>query len=83
MSLKDKYCIVGVGMTKVGRVPGITSYGHNLEAIKYAIEDAGLDKTEVDGVLTKAPTSGFTMLYSAKIAQLLGIQFFRILINEV
>ncbi len=73
MSLKDKYCIVGVGMTKVGRVPGVNSYGHNLEAIKYAIEDAGLDKMEVDGVLTKAPTSGFTMLYSAKIAQLLGI----------
>jgi len=73
MSLKDKYCIAGVGMSKVGRVPGITSYGFNLEAIKYAIEDAGLDKGEVDGILTKAPTSGFIMLYSAKISQLLGI----------
>jgi len=60
-------------MSKVGRVPGITSYGFNLEAIKYAIEDAGLDKGEVDGILTKAPTSGFIMLYSAKISQLLGI----------
>ena len=73
MSLKEKYCIAGVGMTKVGRVPGITSYGFNVEAIKLAIEDSGIPKNEIDGVLTKSPTSGFIMLYSAKIAQLLGI----------
>ena len=74
MSLKDKYCIVGTGMTRVGKVPGFTSFGFNLEAIKYAIEDAGLNKEEVDGVLTKAPTSNFSMLYSAKVAQFLGIK---------
>lgn len=73
MSLKDKYCIVGVGMTKVGRVPGVASHGFNLEAIKYAIEDAGLEKKDVDGVLIKAPTSDFSMLYAAKVTQLLGI----------
>lgn len=72
-SLKDKYAIVGVGHTKLGRVPGISPVGFNVLAIKAALEDAGISKDEVDGVLVKYPTSGFSMLFSAKVCQALGI----------
>jgi len=72
-SLKDKYCIVGVGNTRYGKAPGVSALSHNIEAIDRALEDAGVRKDEVDAVLTKAPTSNFQMLWSAKVSQQLGI----------
>ncbi|MDO8673860.1 MAG: thiolase family protein, partial [Dehalococcoidia bacterium] len=72
-SLKDKYAIVGVGQTKVGKVPGISPIGFNVLAIKAALADAGLTRDDVDGVLVKYPTSGFSLLFSGKVCQSLGI----------
>ena len=73
LNLKDKYAIVGVGNTRYGKVPGVSALSHAVEACRLAIEDAGIDKADVDAVLTKAPTSNFQMLWSAKVAQSLGI----------
>ncbi|MBI2864171.1 MAG: thiolase family protein [Chloroflexi bacterium] len=72
-SLGDKYAIVGVGHTKLGKVPGVSSIGFNVLAIKAALEDAGLTREDVDGVLVKYPTSGFSSLFSGKLCQALGI----------
>jgi acetyl-CoA acetyltransferase len=71
--LRDKYAIVGVGNTEYGKLPGRSSYSLNIEAIKNALDDAGLSVKDVDGVLCKYPSSNFENLYSAKIAQQLGI----------
>ncbi len=73
LNLKDKYAIVGVGNTAYGKVPGVSALSHAVEACRLAIEDAGIDKAEVHAVLTKAPTANFQMLWSAKVAQALGI----------
>jgi acetyl-CoA acetyltransferase len=70
---RNRYCIVGVGNTAYGKLPGWSHVALNVEAIKRALDDAGLNKDDVDGVLTKAPTSDFQMLYSARVAQALGI----------
>ena len=51
MSLKDKYAIAGVGLTKIGKIPGVSNMSFTLEAMKIAIEDAGLTRDDVDGVL--------------------------------
>ena len=51
MSLKDKYAIVGVGYTPQGRVPDRTALSLHLEAISNAIEDAGLKREDVDGLI--------------------------------
>lgn len=52
MSLtKDKYAIVGVGYTPQGRVPGRTSLSFHLEASANAIQDAGLNKNDIDGFI--------------------------------
>ncbi len=72
-ALRGKYAIVGVGNTRYGKVPGISALAHNVDAIAMAIEDAGIAKSEIDAVLTKAPSSDFQMLWSAKVAQSLGI----------
>jgi len=72
--LRGKYAIVGVGNTRYGKLPGVSALAHNVEAIARAIEDAGVKKDEIDAVLTKAPTSNFQMLWSARVAQAIGIQ---------
>jgi acetyl-CoA acetyltransferase len=51
MSLKDKYAIVGVGYTPQGKVPARTSLSFHLEACVNAIEDAGLKKNDIDGLI--------------------------------
>ena len=73
-SLKQKYCIVGVGNTAYGKNPGISQIAHNVLAIRAALKDAGLSAQDLDGVLTKAPTSTFPMLWGPKIAEALRIQ---------
>jgi acetyl-CoA acetyltransferase len=72
--LRGKYAIVGAGNTRYGKVRGVSALDHNVEAIANAIEDAGVRKDEIDAVLTKAPSSNFQMLWSAKVAQAIGIQ---------
>jgi len=73
-SLKDKYAVVGAGKTRLGKLPGRSSYSLNVEAIKNALDDAGLNVSDVDAVLCKYPTSSFESLYASKIAHLLGIE---------
>lgn len=70
---KNRYCIVGVGNTRYGRNPGLSQLGHNVKAIRAAAEDAGLDISEIDGVMTKAPTSTFPMLWGQRVAEALNI----------
>jgi acetyl-CoA acetyltransferase len=74
LALRGKYCIVGVGNTRYGKVPGVSALGHSVEAAASAIADAGLKREDIDAVLTKAPTSNFQMLWSAKVSEALGIQ---------
>jgi acetyl-CoA acetyltransferase len=55
--MSRKGSIVGVGRTKQGTLPGRTALDLGLEAFRLALEDAGLDKQEVDGVLTHPGTT--------------------------
>lgn len=55
MPLKDKYAIVGAGLTELGKIPGRSAMSFTLEAMKIAIEDAGLTRDDVDGVLVLSP----------------------------
>lgn len=73
MDLCGKYCIVGVGNTAYGKLPGRSAIDLTVEAVRNAIEDCGIAKNEIDAVLTKYPTSSFQSLFSARISQALGI----------
>ena len=51
-SLRDKYCIVGVGETEYSRHSGRTTRAMAVEAIRKAILDAGLRASDVDGMMS-------------------------------
>ena len=74
MSLKDRYCIVGAANTRFGKVPGVSALGFAAESAKLAIEDAGLEKDDIDAVLCKYPPTAFQSLWAHKVSQALGIQ---------
>ena len=50
-NLKGKYCIVGVGETPFTRGSGRTTRAMGAEAIRHAMDDAGLNSQQVDGIL--------------------------------
>ena len=51
-NLRGKYAIVGVGQSPLGKVPDLGPIGLFSVAAKNAIEDAGLKKEDVDGLIT-------------------------------
>ena len=73
--LKDKCAIVGASMTKLAKKnPDKSTMGFALEACKMAIEDAGLAKDDVDGLLFTHPSQqGERHGFSGRVADLLGI----------
>jgi acetyl-CoA acetyltransferase len=76
MTNVSKDCaIAGVGLSRFGKVPGISTMGFTLEACKRAIEDAGLSRGEVDGVLVVMPAiMGEQHGWAVRVAAYLGIE---------
>ncbi len=52
---RNKCAIVGVGHSRLGRVPGASALDLQLEAIKNAIVDSGVKASEIDGLLCRGP----------------------------
>jgi acetyl-CoA acetyltransferase len=82
MEMRDfsnKAAIVGVGYTeKQGTVPGVSNITLAQEAARNAIEDAGLKKDDIDGLLIQ-PTMG---MQSYSVAAKLGLNNLKLLANE-
>jgi acetyl-CoA acetyltransferase len=57
MSIKGKCAIAGLGVTAMGKIYGRSTSDFAAEAIKLALDDAGLQKEEVDGLLINANLS--------------------------
>jgi len=72
-NLKGKYAIVGVGETKVGKVPGFSTLALHQWAIKEALDDAGLKPEDVDGLLTNQPTDDPMRCFGVVVAHSSGI----------
>jgi acetyl-CoA acetyltransferase len=51
-SLRDKYCIVGVGETEYSKNSGRTTRAMAVDAVRKAMLDAGLTGTDVDGMMS-------------------------------
>jgi acetyl-CoA acetyltransferase len=74
-NLSGKYAIVGVGTSRFGKLQGVSTMGFTLEASKRAIEDAGLSRDEIDGVLVMMPAiMGEQHGWAARVAAYLGIE---------
>ncbi|MCX7265164.1 MAG: hypothetical protein NT035_07125 [Burkholderiales bacterium] len=50
-ALKKKNAIVGVGTTAYGDFPEISDYGLAAQAFKNALDDCGLEKQQIDGMV--------------------------------
>ena len=71
--LSGKSVIAGIGHTAFGKLAGRSTVSLNVEAIRKALADAGIEKGRVDGLFVKAPTSKFEMMYAQKLAEALGM----------
>lgn len=73
MGLSGTHVIAGVGHTAFGKL-GRDTVSLNVEACRLALADAQIDKSVVDAVFVKVPTSAHEFMYGQKIAEALGIQ---------
>ena len=58
MPNQSKGAIVGLGVTPMGKIYGRRSVDFAAEAIALALDDAGLTKADIDGLLFNANISG-------------------------
>ncbi len=74
--MKPQDCaIAGVGCSRFGKVPGVSTMGFTLEASRRAIEDAGISRDDIDGVLVMMPAiMGEQHGWAARVASFLGIE---------
>jgi acetyl-CoA acetyltransferase len=74
MSALAKTAIVGIGATEQGQIPGQSGNQIAVRAAVAALADAGIDKSEIDGLITcKPPRSAENAGVDEGIGQLLGI----------
>ena len=56
--LRGSAAITGLGITEMGRIYGKSSTDFAVDAVRYALDDSGLKKSEVDGLLINAGITG-------------------------
>jgi acetyl-CoA acetyltransferase len=57
--LRDKCAIVGIGNSRLGKVPGVSSLDLLVEAMVNALDDAGLKAADVDGLICRGPDDAY------------------------
>ncbi len=72
--ISGKFAIAGVGESQFGRRLGRSGMALQLEAITRALADAGLDKSQLDGLIVRPSHTEPQFNYSAVLAGRLGIQ---------
>ncbi|MCX8073351.1 MAG: thiolase family protein [Candidatus Binatia bacterium] len=73
-TLRGKYAIAGVALSRFGKVPGVSPMGFTLEASKRAVEDAGVRMADIDGLLVVMPAAlGEQHGWAARVAAYLGL----------
>ncbi|HKT17699.1 MAG TPA: thiolase family protein [Stellaceae bacterium] len=73
MTVGGRYAIVGVGESEIGRRLGRSAMALHLEAAKRALDDAGLGRDAIDGIISRPSHSSPQFNYSGVLAGRLGI----------
>ena len=71
---KHKIVIAGVGETDQGKIPDRSSFHFLSQASKLAIEDAGIKKTDVDGLVTAFSLVEHTFMHCTTFADYFGMK---------
>ena len=73
-TIRGKTAIVGIGQSKkVGRVPGVSPLALAAEAANAALADAGMEKTEIDAVISTHAMSTSFHRFSVAFSEYWGI----------
>ncbi len=70
-SLRDRYAIVGIGQSRLGKVPGVSALGLLADAMTAAVDDAGLRKEDVDAIICRGPDDLYT--HHQRMGEVLGL----------
>jgi len=74
-TIRGTCALVGAGTSRFGKLQGVSAMGFTLEASKRALDDAGLQRDAVDGVLVMMPAvMGEQHGWAARVAAYLGIE---------
>ena len=73
-SLRGKVAVIGIGMSPVGKVPGKSPLWLAADATKKALADAGIQKREIDGVLSSHAMASPFHRFSIAFSEYFGIQ---------
>jgi acetyl-CoA acetyltransferase len=57
--LREACAIVGVGNSRLGQVPGVSSLDLLVEAAANALDDAGLKPSDIDGIVSRGPDDAY------------------------
>jgi acetyl-CoA acetyltransferase len=77
--LRGAAAIVGLGITPQGKVYGNTPLGFAVDAVRLALEDAGLERTDLDGLLLNPGLSWNDLgMGSFQLQQALGLRDLRL-----
>jgi acetyl-CoA acetyltransferase len=71
--------LAGLGLTKLGKVYGCTAAEFAAQAVRLAVADAGLQLSDLDGLLTSAGVSGGTTGVGLGLQRQLGLTHLRLL----
>lgn len=70
---KKKIVVAGVGETEQGKIPNKSSFHFLSEASKLAIQDAGINKSDVDGLVTAFSLVEHTFMHCTTFADYFGM----------
>ncbi|MFQ3455091.1 thiolase [Bradyrhizobium sp. UFLA01-814] len=73
-SLRGKVAVIGIGLSAVGKVPGRSPLSLAAEAAANALADAGLPKSQVDGVLSSHAFASPFHRFSVAFSEYFGIR---------
>jgi acetyl-CoA acetyltransferase len=72
--LRNRYAVAGIGLSRFGKVPGVSAMGFCLESAARAIADCGVARDAIDGVLCLMPAQmGEQHGWASRVAAFLGI----------
>lgn len=71
---KNKIIVAGVGETEQGKIPDKSSFHFLSQASKLAIEDAGIKKSDVDGLVTAFSLVEHTFMHCTTFADYFGMK---------
>ena len=58
-AFRDKCAIVGIGNSRLGKVPGVSALDLLVEAMVNALDDAGLKTSDIDGLICRGPDDAY------------------------